>query len=86
MVGGCPNCNCPYCGTDCVTGLMQTGRTVSVSNVGYYGPPPQPEPVEKPRQPRLEKLRNLETFTRSRRLARPLALSRGVLPKPRGNC
>ncbi len=71
-----------YCGTGAAPSHVSTASTIS--NVGYAQPITEPGPASKPPQPRMEKLRSLATFPK--RPIRPLTLSRGVLPKARGDC
>lgn len=86
--GYCNACHVTWCdGHDCGTGSFCTSRspTAYASNVGYYSPPPEPEPEPKapPNYPRLDTRRKVATVER---VARPLTLARGVLPRARGDC
>jgi len=84
----CRMCRCNwYDGHDCGTGSMPDPPPKIVSNVGYsrtryVEPEPEPEEAVKPK-PAIAKAKPVRPVMRSHR---PLTMSRGNLPRARGNC
>lgn len=97
MIGlsyGSTNSYCAFCGTDWnsnwhgSTVCVQIGGSPTASyatNVGYASPVEDPEPEPKRDYPRIDQHRP-QRRKGSIGQIRPLSLSRGVLPRARGNC
>lgn len=83
MACGCNWWSGHYCGTGSMPSYISTASTCD--NFGYAEPIREPEPVIKPELPRIDRQRAVQKFGSTRRI-RPLTLSRGALPRARGNC